>query len=338
MKYPDSYSDKTFPAIPIMVQQVIILIPVFNDGNAVNQLLKQLGNTLLPFNEYTFRVLVVDDGSTEPLTLFSPAGFITSVLHLVRNTGHQKAIAIGLSYIREHYPTDKILVMDGDGQDRADDAARMLHLSQDNPDKIIFARRHSRQESRLFRLFYKLYKLFFRLLTGKNIAFGNFSILPYNKLNQVVFYSEIWSHYAAGVMKTGLPFAQISTSRGKRENGKSKMGFSRLLLHGLSAFTVYLDRIAYRFFMLSLLLILLALVMIGILLYVKFFTTYAIPGWTSTILSSLLIILLQSFLISILTLFFYLMFESQRKFIPARHYSDYAGKEEPVPVSENGTH
>lgn len=337
MKYPDFNSEKTVPALPIMVQQVIILIPVYNDGNAVNQLLKELANTLLPFNEYTFRVLVVDDGSTEPLTLRSPAGMETSLLHLVRNTGHQKAIAIGLSYIREQYPAEKILVMDGDGEDRADDAARMLHLSTEHPEKIIFARRHSRQESRLFRLFYKLYKFLFRLLTGKNIAFGNFSILPYSKLSQVVFYSEIWSHYAAGIMKTGLPYAQISTSRGKRENGKSKMGFTRLILHGLSAFTVYLDRIAYRFFILSLFLILLALLMIGVLLYVKFFTSYAIPGWTSTILSSLLIILLQSFLISILTLFFYLMFESQRKFIPARHYRDYTGEVEPVSTIEMGT-
>ncbi len=316
-----------------MVQQVIILIPVFNDGNAVNELLKKLATTLLPLKTYAFRVIVVDDGSTETLALRSPSGLSTSVLHLVRNTGHQKAISIGLSLIWEQYNAEKILVMDGDGEDRADDVVQMLKLSDEQPDKIIFACRNARQESRTFRTFYKVYKFLFRLLTGKQISFGNFSLLPSDKLNKVVFYSEIWSHYAAGVMKTGLPYAQISTSRGKREYGKSKMGFSRLILHGLSAFTVYLDRIAYRFFMLSLFLILLALVMIGMLLYVKFCTSYAIPGWSSTILSSLLIILLQSFLISILTLFFYLMFESQRKFIPARHYRDYAGKEEPVPSS-----
>ncbi len=320
-----------------MVQQVIILIPVFNDGNAVNGLLKKLATNLRPLTSYAFSVLVVDDGSTEPLTLYAPSGLKTSVLRLVRNTGHQKAIAIGLSHIREHYPAYKTLVMDGDGEDKADDASRILELSSEHPEKIIFARRNSRQEGRMFRLFYKVYKFLFRVLTGKQITFGNFSLLPPEKLNQVVFYSEIWSHYAAGVMKTGLPYVQISTSRGKRENGKSKMGFSRLILHGLSAFTVYLDRIAYRFFMFSLLLILLALLMIGALLYVKFFTPYAIPGWSSTILSSLLIILLQSFLISILTLFFYLMFESQRKFIPARHYRDYTGNEEQVPTIDNQT-
>lgn len=313
-----------------MVQQVIILIPVYNDGNAVNALLHELANALLPLNAYELKLLIIDDGSTEELNLLPPPGLHTSVLHLVRNTGHQKAIAIGLSYIREKYKADKVLVMDGDGEDRAADVVRMLDASAKEPGKIIFARRKSRQESSGFRFFYSLYKFFFRLLTGHRISFGNFSLLPADKLNKVVFYSEIWSHYAAGVMKTGLPFIQLNTERGKRENGTSKMGFPRLLLHGLSAFTVYLDRIAYRFFMLSLLLILFAVGMIAVLLYIRFFTPYAIPGWSSTILSSLLIILLQSFLISILTLFFYLMFESQRKFIPARHYKDYTDHEEPV--------
>src|SRR6185312_16511352 len=145
------------------------------------------------------------------------------MLHLQRNIGHQKAIAVGMAFIHDHLECDKVLVMDGDGEDSPEDAARLLAHSETG--RIIFAQRASRQEGQRFRFFYSVYKMMFRILTGRKISFGNFLVIPTSLLNKVVYYSEIWNHIAGGIIKTGLPYTAIPVNRARRYTGNSKMNF-----------------------------------------------------------------------------------------------------------------
>lgn len=313
-----------------MTEQVVILIPVYNDAESLNQLLDQMTGSLQEFAATRFSILVVDDGSTENLDIKTSHFFTVQILHLQRNIGHQKAIAVGMAFCRENLSFDKLLIMDGDGEDKPDDASRLLKESVTEKDKIIFAKRKSRQEGKSFRFFYKLYKLMFRILTGKKIAFGNFMLIPRSLVNKAVYYSEIWNHVAGGILKTGLPYTSIPVDRGSRYAGKSKMNFHSLLMHGLGAIAVFIDVIASRLLLFSLLLIGISLATILALIGIKTFTDRAIPGWTSTVASAMLIILLQSFLLSLFTIFLYLSSQSQRKFIPAHHYKDYTGPAESI--------
>lgn len=313
-----------------MAEQIIILLPVYNDGESLNILLDGLNTSLKEFSDTRFSVLVVDDGSTDILKINPPSSFTIQVLHLQRNIGHQKAIAIGLAYIKENMSCDKVLVMDCDGEDRPEDAAPLLKSSTDNPGKIIFAKRKSRQEGQGFRFFYRLYKIAFRILTGKQIAFGNFLLMPKPLLDKAVYYSGIWNHIAGGILKTGLPYLSIAADRGKRYAGQSKMNFHSLLMHGLGAIAVFIEVIASRLLIFSIVLIGISLLAILALIGIRSFTDLAIPGWTSTVASAMLIILLQSFLLSLFTIFLYLSSESQRKFIPAQHYKDYTGEVETI--------
>ncbi len=313
-----------------MAEQIVILTPVFNDGESLNLLLNELAASLKEFAHTEFSVLVINDGSTDRLKITPPASFSLQILHLQRNIGHQKAIAIGLAYIKESIPCDKVVVMDSDGEDRPSDVAALLGNSANNPGKIIFAQRKSRQEGTGFRLFYRLYKIAFRILTGKKIDFGNFLLMPRPLLDKAVYYSEIWNHIAGGIIKTELPFISIVTNRGKRYAGKSKMSFLSLLMHGLGAIAVFIEVIASRLLIFSLVLIGVSLLAILTLLGIRAFTDLAIPGWTSTVASAMLIILLQSFLLSLFTIFLYLSSQSQRKFIPIHHYKDYTGAVETI--------
>lgn len=312
-----------------MTEQIIILTPVFNDSESLNNLLLQLKNSFAEFTAANFSILVVNDGSTENIQLKNSTGWPLQILHLQRNIGHQKAIAVGLAYIKENLSCDKVLVMDCDGEDRPEDAISLIKTSFNN-DKIIFARRKSRQESNGFRFFYRLYKFVFRILTGKKIDFGNFMIMPKSLLDKSVYYSEIWNHIAGGILKAGLPYSSIETHRGKRYAGDSKMNFTSLLIHGLGAIAVFIEVIASRLLLFSLALIGISLVVILAVIGIRTFTHLAIPGWTSTVVSAMLIVLLQSFLLSLFTIFLYLSSQSQRKFIPAHHYKDYTGATETI--------
>lgn len=248
------------------------------------------------------------------------------MLHLHRNLGHQKAIAIGLSYAHAHLAFDAVLVMDADGEDRPQDIPRMLQAAQG--DTIVLARRASRQDNLQFKIFYALYRIFFRLLTGRRIAFGNFMLLPRTAVATLVYQKEIWNHLAGAVLKARLPFQTIDAHRGHRYQGHSKMNFTALILHGLGAISVFMEVIVIRLLLLSLTLIGVSALALIFILGIRFFTQAAIPGWATTAFSSMLIVLLQSFLLSLFTLFLYLTSQAQRPFIPARHYNDYLSRVE----------
>jgi len=299
---------------------LVILLPVYNDWTSLQLLLSGLKAALPP--EYgRCHIVAVDDGSEEEAPEGWAGDFDATLIRLTHNIGHQKAIAIGLSHAHHNLSFDRLMIMDSDGEDRPEDAVALLRAA--GPKGLVVARRTSRQEGLLFRSFYRLYKALFYLLTGKRIAFGNFMLMDRANVATMVHYSEIWNHLAGAVIKSRLPYKAITTHRGRRYAGRSKMNFNGLLLHGLGAIGVFIERIASRLLLLSVSLIFVSLLAIGITVFIKLFTTQAIPGWATTAVSSMLIVLLQSFLLSLFTIFLYLSAQGQRKFIPAHHYTDY---------------
>lgn len=147
--------------------------------------------------------------------------------------------------------------------------------------------------------------------------------MPMTLLKKIVYYSEIWNHIAGGILKSGIQYTTIPTHRGERYAGKSKLNFHALLLHGLGSISVFIDKIASRLLIFSSILFIFSVIVIGIILGIRLFTDRAIPGWTSTLMATMLIVLLQSILLSLFTIFLYFISQSQRKIIPAVHYKDY---------------
>jgi len=302
------------------MQQVLILCPLYNDEASFHHFAAVLKQQLQNLEDYHFSILVVNDGSAKKPAINT--GLPTTVIHLHRNIGHQKAIAIGLSYAHHQLQFDKIIIMDADGEDKPDDINLLLKASQ-NDHKIIFAHRASRQEGKRFKGFYSIYKFLFKILTGKKISFGNFMLVPKAEVSRLVYTSEIWNHLAGAILKSKLEYDIIPAHRGKRFTGESKMSFTSLVLHGLGAIGVFIDIIATRLLIFSMIMIGISVLSILIIVAVRFFTDAAIPGWATAAFSSMLIILLQSFLLSLFTIFLYLSSQSQRQFIPANHYEDY---------------
>ena len=305
-----------------MANPIAILLPVYDDKQSLQLLLQDISK-LQDSRLKSISIVIVNDGSADfSVQKIADEKNIT-VIQLSRNLGHQKAIAIGLSYIKQKYKDTAVIVMDSDGEDRAADIPLLLDANEKSPGLIFFAARKRRTNGLAFKLFYYLYKLSFYFFTGKKISFGNFSLIPYPALCRLVYYSEIWSNYPGGVMKSGLDYNALPTERGNRYAGKSKMNFTSLVLHGFGAIAVFLETIIIRIAIVSFLLILVSLISIIAILIIKTTTELAIPGWASIAGTSMFIILLISFIISLIAIFIYLSTQSQKKFIPALHYQDY---------------
>ncbi|OGV67539.1 MAG: hypothetical protein A3K19_17690 [Lentisphaerae bacterium RIFOXYB12_FULL_65_16] len=315
------------------VLNMAVVTPVFNDWTSFTVLLKEL-DQVIAGQELHVDVFAIDDGSIEPCaTVRAQLQGLTcirrvEVIHLARNLGHQRAIALGLARVRERCPSGVIVVMDSDGEDQPADVQRLAQAHREKPETIIFARRVRRTEGLLFRIAYWTYKMLFRVVTGRSIAFGNFCLIPAPLLQRTVLLPEIWNHFAAGVVRAGLPWDAIPTDRGRRYAGRSKMNLVSLVVHGLSAMSVYIDILTVRLMLLSLLVILLGVLGFGVLFYVKYLTPLAIPGWATNVAIGLVVIMFQAVLLLTMLAFIILNHRSSKLFIPASDYRDYILNEE----------
>ena len=310
---------------------LVILIPVFNDWPALGMLLEKLDGVLAGRGLHA-SVYVVDDGSTVPRAeTFARAPMKTldeiHVLQLRRNMGHQRAIAIGLAFLESQVHPAAVAIMDADGEDDPRDVPALLERLQERKNSsLVFAERTRRSEGLFFRCSYWFYRVIHLLLTGIRVRMGNFSALPGTALGRLVTMSELWNHYAASVVKSRMRYELIPTSRAKRLDGKSSMGFVSLVVHGLSALSVYGDIIGVRLIAGVTGMIALAGAALLVIVAIKVGTSIAIPGWASTMSGLLLVLLLQG--LELLTIFVFIILNgrSQASFLPLRDYSFFVEK------------
>jgi glycosyltransferase involved in cell wall biosynthesis len=296
---------------------VLLLIPVYNDWDAAAALLARLDQEVAPGVD----VLLVDDGSTDSVAIYGPYHRIrrVEVLHLRRNLGHQRAIAVALNDVATRAPHATVVVMDGDGEDRPDHVPVLLaEYERLGRQRVVFAARSKRLEGATFRLFYRLYRIAHRVLTGVPVRIGNFSVLPPAAVSRLMASPELWSHYAAAVVRTRIPHASIPLPRGERLAGRPRMSFLTLLLHGLSAISVFSDVVSARLLAAAVTLLLGSGIAILAVVAVRFGTGLAIPGWATYAAGVFAIIFLQAFMLSLLLVFNVLAARTQLGFLPAR--------------------
>jgi glycosyltransferase involved in cell wall biosynthesis len=303
----------------------LIIMPVFNDWVALDPLLRRLDEELSRKN-LEVEILLIDDGST--IKAPTDPGFVgykriakIDILRLRRNLGHQRAIAIALAHIEERVPCQAVVVMDADGEDKPEDAVRLIEEFQHgDQESVIFAQRTKRSEGPLFRLSYFIYRRLYQALTGQEIRIGNFSIIPRPLLTRIVVVSEIWNHYSSGILKARIPHRYIPTDRSSRLAGTSRMNYVQLVVHGLSAISIYGDVIGVRALLATVLLALVSMILIIVAIVVRSATDLAIPGWATYVIGLSFIILLQSITISFSFVFLILNGRNNYSFLPQRDY------------------
>jgi hypothetical protein len=313
--------------------QVGIVIPVLDDWSAFATLVGDISRTFAG-SEISFQVYAVDDGSSEvfdPASIkLPPEGCIASidVLHLALNLGHQRAIAVGLSALAARTDLAGVVVMDGDGEDRPTDIRAFLATNRSRPEQIVLAERTHRSESRVFKFGYGIYRLVFRLLTGRRITFGNFSFIPMLAVSRLVHMPELWNNLAVSIIRSRLPYVAVPTTRGSRYAGRSHMGVVGLVAHGLSAMSVYTDLIFVRILLASMFVGALSVLAIAVVILIRFTTDLAIPGWATSAVGNLMIILMQTVVIVVATSLMMLAGRSLRPIIPCIDASLFVARQQ----------
>ncbi len=271
---------------------LVIVMPVFEDVDASSRLFQEIAKTQ---GEHAY-IVAVDDGSVrQPVdpAAISAAGLEGVVIRLRRNVGHQKAIAIGLSYVAEQFDDCRVVVMDSDGEDTPQSIAELVRgLDQADVD-VVVATRKSRVETLRFRTFYAVYKRIFSLLSGRKISFGNFMAAKMPAVRRLAAMQELWVHVAACVLNSKLRVTTCALDRGPRYAGRSKMNFVGLALHGFRALMVFAEDVLVRVGIACTFVAGLS-ILGGVLALVLKAIGFATPGWFSLVTGILMIVFLQT--------------------------------------------
>jgi hypothetical protein len=274
-----------------------IFTPVYHDvrsfGILRERLLEVLADSALETGAVRF--VVIDDSAGQDPEVDSLRGLgDVTVLQPPFNLGHQRALVYAL---RKTLPQlddeDAVVTLDADGEDRPEDLPRLLAPLHQRPKaerKVVLALRTKRRESLGFKIFYRLFRLLFRSLTGATVRSGNFAAMPASIPKRAILHPTFDLSYSSAILALDLPVEYVPCERGERYAGDSKMTFGKLAMHGLRMLMPFTDRIAIRalavFVFFGVLGILLALVVVGL----KIFTSSSIPGWTSYIALGALIV------------------------------------------------
>ena len=221
--------------------KIKILIPIYNDWQSAFKLLENIDSDIANLEE-EISVVIVNDGSREQRSEINfNLNKIKSVqvINMKENRGHARCNAAGLKYINEKEDFDYIIPMDGDGEDRPEEIKLLIEKAKDYPDTVITANRIKRSEGPMFKLGYQVHKYLTYIFTGQSIKFGNYTCLPKSVVAKMVEEAATWSSFSGSLTKIAKERKSISSIRGLRYFGPSKMSFVNLLKHSLSIIAVF---------------------------------------------------------------------------------------------------
>jgi polyisoprenyl-phosphate glycosyltransferase len=262
-----------------------VVIPVYNEEPLLDELVNRTITAIESFIA-DYEVIFVDDGSTDnslsKLLDLRKENDRIKVLSLSKNFGHQAAFTAGI----EHAKGDLAAMMDGDLQDPPELLSLMYKKIREEGFDVISGRKTGRKGKRRRNFYMVLFHLLFkRVAEIENIEnAGNFSMMTRDALNALLSLKEK-IRYLPGLRSfIGYKQGFVDFVRDDRFEGKPKMSMRKLFslatdaIFSFSRFPIrlclYLGLVGVIVFMIA-----------GVYVLIARFFQFAIPGWSSTLLS-----------------------------------------------------
>ena len=216
-----------------MIKLVSIIIPVFNEVDAIEKLVENTQNLRNLGLNYEYEIIIVDDGSTDGTGATLKEIQLTNqnlhVVSLVRNYGQSTALQAGF----DHSTGDVLITMDGDLQNDPADIPKLIDVLKDNNEiDLVAGWRKDRQDSVLNR---KLPSMFANYLisytTGIKLRDYGCSLKGYRRelVSKFRLYGEMHRFIPAIAAEVGAKIIEIPVKHHPRKTGKSKYGIDRTL-------------------------------------------------------------------------------------------------------------
>jgi dolichol-phosphate mannosyltransferase len=274
-----------------------IVVPVYNEEDVIQEFIKRVQSLINNYiNRYNFKesdieILFINDGSTD--NSFNILRSICQtrpnyrLINLSRNYGHQVAITAGL----ENSRGEAVAIVDADLQDPPEFIINLYDKFLEGYDVVNAVREKRKGESFFKIITARIFYRFLKKLTNVDIPVdtGDFRIISRRVAEALSRMPERHRYIRGMVSWVGFKQISIAYVRDERVAGKTKFPLGKMLkfaIDGITSFSsIPLRLSSYLGFFTAFLGFLYSLDV----LYVKFFTTRTVPGWTSIVMVVLLL-------------------------------------------------
>jgi dolichol-phosphate mannosyltransferase len=264
-----------------------VIIPIYNEEMNLVPMNNRIIAALLP-QQLHYEIIYVNDGSKDnslPIIMgLSEENASVKYIDFSRNFGHQIAISAGL----EHAVGERIVIMDGDGQDPPELIPALLTKSKEGFEVVYAKRKKRKGESFLKKLTAKLFYRFLANITQIEIPLdtGDFRLI-HRKVQKVLQNMPEQHKYLRGqIAWIGFNSTFVEYDREERMGGNTKFTYGKMMrfaTDGISGFSNWPLKVAT---MLGFAVSGIAFMLIIYSLYQKFFG-FTEVGWTSLHISVL---------------------------------------------------
>ena len=264
-----------------------VIIPIYNEEMNLVPMNNRIIAALLPLQLH-YEIIYVNDGSKDnslPIIIgLSEENASVKYIDFSRNFGHQIAISAGL----EHAVGERIVIMDGDGQDPPELIPDLLKKSLEGFEVVYAKRKKRKGESFLKKLTAKLFYRFLANITQIEIPLdtGDFRLI-HRKVQKVLLNMPEQHKYLRGqIAWIGFNSTFVDYDREERMGGNTKFTYGKMMrfaTDGISGFSNWPLKVAT---MLGFAVSGIAFMLIIYSLYQKFYG-FTEVGWTSLHISVL---------------------------------------------------
>ena len=231
------------------MKKISIIVPVYNEEEALPYLFKRLTPLINDIDKYEFEVLFVDDGSDDrTIELIKEQREYDkriSYISFSRNFGKEIALIAGMDYATG----DAVIFIDADLQDPPELIPELIKYWEEGYDDVYARRRSRRGESLMKKLTSKMYYRVLQSLTKVEIQkdTGDFRLLDRRCVNALKKMRENGRNSKSMFSWIGYKKKAVYYDRDPRIAGKTKWNYKKLInlaIDGITSFTTSPLRLA----------------------------------------------------------------------------------------------
>ena len=264
------------------IMKISIVSAVYHGEPFIEELTHQLDHILSKM-AVDFEIIYVDDRSPDDawvkINKVAAANTKIKGIRFSKNYGQHRAISAGLNYADGDY----VILVDCDMQDATEYIPDLIQEAMRGND-IVFARKSSRQFSKIRNFATEIYFKLYNLLTdGEPVdsTIGTFSVLSKKAVQAYRRFKDNDRHYVLIVKLLGFKTSYVLLPHRKRKIGKSSYSLRRLIHHAIDGITSQSTRLL-RYMLILGVMVLVFVVIFGFYLVLNYYRFGSVPsGYTS---------------------------------------------------------
>jgi dolichol-phosphate mannosyltransferase len=278
-----------------------IIIPIYNEELCIEQLHKRFVDCFKDWEQKEIRYLYVDDGSTDKscqlLKNLVKNNCNVELIILNKNCGHQNAITAGLHYSSAEY----VSIIDADLQDPPELIIDLYNKALTGYE-VVYAKRNTRRgEKYLKKITAKYFYKILNLISEENFPedVGDFRVLSKKVVEALNMMNEKNRYIRGMIPWLGFKHAYIEYDRDERYAGSTKFSIIKMIKFSKDAifsFSYFPVKLSY---FISFIVFTMAFFGIILVLYLRLFTNFTVPGISTLIILILFLGSLQFFVLGL---------------------------------------